>query len=56
MATKSLILSNGTVLVIKAMNNHVVVFYTEAGEDKEVPFKSMKEVRKWVKQHYNEDL
>lgn len=56
MATKSLILSNGTVLVVKAVNNHVVVLFTEAGEAKEIPFKDMKEVRKWVKQHYNEEL
>jgi hypothetical protein len=56
MATKSLILNNGVVLVVKAENNHVVVLYTEAGQDKEIPLKDMKEVRAWVKKHYNEEL
>ena len=56
MATKSLILNNGTVLVIKALSNHVLVIFKEAGESKEIPFKDMKEVRKWVKLHYNEEL
>jgi len=56
MATKSYTLSNGVVLIITAIDNHIVVYYSEGGVDREVAFKDMKEARKWIKIKFKEDL
>lgn len=56
MATKSYTLSNGIVLIIAAINSHIVVYYSEGGVDKETTFKDMKEARKWIKIKFKEDL
>jgi hypothetical protein len=56
MATKSFFLSNGKVLIVKAVENHVELFYEEAGEEKKKVYPNMKQLRIWIKKHFNEEL
>jgi hypothetical protein len=53
MRAKSITLACGAIIALRAVQNHIVIYY---GEDEETKVKDMKEVRAWVKKHFNEEL
>ncbi len=53
MSLRTFLLENGTSIAIKVVDDQIVIFYDES---KEVIVKDMKEVKSWIKKHYNQEL
>jgi predicted small secreted protein len=53
MTLKTFLLDNGKSIAVKAVDKHIVIYYDD---EKEKIVKNIKEVKEWVKQHYNTEL